>query len=59
MNLSHVMIFIPSYFDFVRLRNYFEENTISFTSISELSQCYIFFRNLYHEIVKLTKSFIV
>ncbi|CAB4378929.1 unnamed protein product [Rhizophagus irregularis] len=35
MNLSHVMIFIPSYFDFVRLRNYFEENTISFTSISE------------------------
>ncbi|GBB95965.1 hypothetical protein RclHR1_02650036 [Rhizophagus clarus] len=35
MNLSHVMIFIPSYFDFVRLRNYFEDNTISFTSISE------------------------
>ncbi|CAG8660768.1 9272_t:CDS:2, partial [Funneliformis caledonium] len=35
MNLSHVMIFIPSYFDFVRLRNYFEDNSFSFTSINE------------------------
>ncbi|CAG8432805.1 11485_t:CDS:10 [Diversispora eburnea] len=33
--LSHTMIFIPSYFDFVRLRNYFEDKDYSFASICE------------------------
>ncbi|KAF8977693.1 hypothetical protein BGZ52_006812 [Haplosporangium bisporale] len=29
------MIFVPSYFDFVRLRNYFSENKYSFAAICE------------------------
>ncbi|KAF9917621.1 rRNA-binding ribosome biosynthesis protein utp25 [Linnemannia zychae] len=32
---THTMIFIPSYFDFVRLRNYFTENKYSFAAICE------------------------
>ncbi|KAF9897635.1 rRNA-binding ribosome biosynthesis protein utp25, partial [Lobosporangium transversale] len=32
---THTMIFIPSYFDFVRLRNYFSENKYSFAAICE------------------------
>jgi U3 small nucleolar RNA-associated protein 25 len=34
---SHTIIFIPSYFDFVRLRNYFKERESSFTKLSEYS----------------------
>ncbi|KAF9585531.1 rRNA-binding ribosome biosynthesis protein utp25 [Lunasporangiospora selenospora] len=32
---THTMIFVPSYFDFVRLRNFFTENKYSFAAISE------------------------
>ncbi|KAG0036833.1 rRNA-binding ribosome biosynthesis protein utp25 [Podila clonocystis] len=32
---THTMIFVPSYFDFVRLRNYFAENKYSFAAICE------------------------
>ncbi|KAF9161097.1 rRNA-binding ribosome biosynthesis protein utp25 [Mortierella sp. AD010] len=32
---THTMIFVPSYFDFVRLRNYFTENKYSFAAICE------------------------
>ncbi|KAF9106747.1 rRNA-binding ribosome biosynthesis protein utp25 [Mortierella sp. GBA35] len=32
---THTMIFVPSYFDFVRLRNYFSENKYSFAAICE------------------------
>ncbi|KAG0749492.1 hypothetical protein G6F61_001043 [Rhizopus arrhizus] len=32
---SHTLIFIPSYFDFVRVRNYFEDNRYSYEACSE------------------------
>ncbi|KAG0348971.1 rRNA-binding ribosome biosynthesis protein utp25 [Podila humilis] len=32
---THTMIYVPSYFDFVRLRNYFTENKYSFAAICE------------------------
>lgn len=34
---SHTLIFIPSYFDFVKVRNYFKKTDIKSTSISEYS----------------------
>uniref|UniRef100_T1IPY6 U3 small nucleolar RNA-associated protein 25 homolog n=1 Tax=Strigamia maritima TaxID=126957 RepID=T1IPY6_STRMM len=36
--MSHTMIFIPSYFDFVRIRNYFKKESISFVQICEYSK---------------------
>ncbi|WAR18750.1 DIEXF-like protein [Mya arenaria] len=35
---SQTLIFVPSYFDFVRLRNYFKREEISFLQISEYSK---------------------
>ncbi|XP_034051139.1 digestive organ expansion factor [Thalassophryne amazonica] len=35
--MSHTLIYIPSYFDYVRLRNYMKKEEISFTSICEYS----------------------
>lgn len=35
---AHCMIFIPSYFDFVRIRNYFKKETLSFTQICEYTK---------------------
>jgi len=37
-SVSNIGIFIPSYFDFVRVRNYFKKEEISFVQISEYSQ---------------------
>ncbi|XP_031555549.1 digestive organ expansion factor homolog isoform X2 [Actinia tenebrosa] len=36
--MGHTAIFVPSYFDFVRLRNFFRQEEISFTHISEYSK---------------------
>lgn len=36
--MVRTMIFVPSYFDFVRLRNYFRKEDISFTQICEYSK---------------------
>ncbi|XP_043111390.1 U3 small nucleolar RNA-associated protein 25 homolog [Puntigrus tetrazona] len=35
--MSHTFIYVPSYFDFVRLRNYLKKEDISFASVSEYS----------------------
>ncbi|KAL2099200.1 hypothetical protein ACEWY4_005680 [Coilia grayii] len=36
--MAHTFIYVPSYFDFVRLRNYLKKEEVNFTSISEYSQ---------------------
>uniref|UniRef100_A0A3B4CA64 U3 small nucleolar RNA-associated protein 25 homolog n=1 Tax=Pygocentrus nattereri TaxID=42514 RepID=A0A3B4CA64_PYGNA len=36
--MSHTLIYVPSYFDFVRLRNFLKKEDISFSSISEYSK---------------------
>uniref|UniRef100_T1KMZ4 U3 small nucleolar RNA-associated protein 25 homolog n=2 Tax=Tetranychus urticae TaxID=32264 RepID=T1KMZ4_TETUR len=38
MGEAHTMIYIPSYFDFVKLRNYFRTEDINFTQICEYSK---------------------
>lgn len=35
---AHTLIFIPSYFDFVRIRNYFKKETMNFTQICEYTK---------------------
>jgi len=35
MYKAHFAVFIPSYFDYVRVRNYFQDNEYSFTSLQE------------------------
>jgi U3 small nucleolar RNA-associated protein 25 len=35
---SHVLIYIPSYFDYVRLRNYFKKEGLNFVQICEYSK---------------------
>uniref|UniRef100_A0A3Q2HI17 U3 small nucleolar RNA-associated protein 25 homolog n=1 Tax=Equus caballus TaxID=9796 RepID=A0A3Q2HI17_HORSE len=36
--MSHTLIYVPSYFDFVRLRNYFKKEELNFTHICEYTQ---------------------
>ncbi|XP_066117544.1 U3 small nucleolar RNA-associated protein 25 homolog isoform X2 [Saccopteryx bilineata] len=36
--MSHTLIYVPSYFDFVRLRNYFKREELNFTHICEYTQ---------------------
>lgn len=36
--MNHTMIFVPSYFDFVKLRNYFREEELSFVQICEYTR---------------------
>uniref|UniRef100_A0A8C3WIR2 U3 small nucleolar RNA-associated protein 25 homolog n=1 Tax=Catagonus wagneri TaxID=51154 RepID=A0A8C3WIR2_9CETA len=36
--MSHTLIYVPSYFDFVRLRNYFKKEELNFTHICEYTR---------------------
>ncbi|XP_072504033.1 U3 small nucleolar RNA-associated protein 25 homolog isoform X1 [Notamacropus eugenii] len=36
--MSHTLIYVPSYFDFVRLRNYFQKEELNFTHICEYTE---------------------
>ncbi|XP_058525122.1 U3 small nucleolar RNA-associated protein 25 homolog [Ochotona princeps] len=36
--MSHTLVYVPSYFDFVRLRNYFKKEELNFTHICEYTQ---------------------
>lgn len=36
--MAHCMIYIPSYFDYVRIRNYFKKEEINFTQICEYTK---------------------
>ncbi|KFW01660.1 Digestive organ expansion factor, partial [Eurypyga helias] len=36
--MSHTLIYVPSYFDYVRLRNYFKKEDLNFTHICEYSK---------------------
>ncbi|XP_076841849.1 U3 small nucleolar RNA-associated protein 25 homolog isoform X2 [Brachyhypopomus gauderio] len=36
--MSHTLVYVPSYFDFVRLRSYLRKEDVSFASVSEYSQ---------------------
>lgn len=36
--MAHCMIYVPSYFDYVRLRNYFKTETINFVQICEYTK---------------------
>ena len=36
--MNHVLIYIPSYFDYVRLRNYFRREGLNFVQICEYSK---------------------
>ncbi|KAB5582183.1 hypothetical protein PHYPO_G00184240 [Pangasianodon hypophthalmus] len=36
--MSHTLIYVPSYFDFVRLRNFLKKEDVSFSVISEYSE---------------------
>lgn len=37
-SMNHVLIYIPSYFDFVRLRNYFRQEELNFTQVCEYTE---------------------
>lgn len=36
--MSHTLIYVPSYFDYVRIRNYFKKDDIGFVQICEYSK---------------------
>ena len=61
--MSHTLIYIPSYFDYVRLRNYMKKEEINFASIceytskSEMSRARHFFQNGERQFVLFTERF--
>jgi U3 small nucleolar RNA-associated protein 25 len=61
--MSHTLIFIPSYFDFVKIRNYFKKNDLSSMDVSEYADKksverarYLFFHGKVH-FMMLTERF--
>lgn len=36
--MSHTLIYVPSYFDYIRIRNYFKKEDIGFVQICEYSK---------------------
>nr|XP_046269149.1 U3 small nucleolar RNA-associated protein 25 homolog [Scatophagus argus] len=61
--MSHTLIYIPSYFDYIRLRNYMKKEEINFTSIceystkSEVSRARHFFQKGDKQFVLFTERF--
>lgn len=61
--MSHTLIYIPSYFDYVRLRNYMKKEELDFASIceyssrSEVSQARHFFQRGNKQFVLFTERF--
>lgn len=41
--MAHCLVFIPSYFDFVRIRNYFKRETLNFVQICEYTKVSYFY----------------
>ena len=48
----HTAIYVPSYFDFIRIRNYMDENDYSYHVLSEYV-LYIIYYNYHLCIIKL------
>lgn len=42
-SMAHCLVFIPSYFDFVRIRNYFKRETLNFVQICEYTKVSLLF----------------
>ncbi|CAG8522914.1 5532_t:CDS:10 [Paraglomus brasilianum] len=63
MYKAHFAVFIPSYFDYVRVRNYFQDNEYSFTSLqdyssgSDISRARSHFFNGHRSYLLLTERF--
>lgn len=61
--MSHTLIYIPSYFDYVRLRNYMKKEELDFASIceyssrSEVSRARHFFQKGNKQFVLFTERF--
>lgn len=61
--MSHTLIYIPSYFDYVRLRNYMKKEEINFVSLceysskSEVSRARHFFQKGDKQFVLFTERF--
>lgn len=36
--MAHCLVYVPSYFDYIRIRNYFKKEELSFVQISEYSK---------------------
>ena len=62
--MSHTLIFIPSYFDFVKIRNYFKKNDISSMNVTEYTDKksvdrarYLFFHGKVHFMLLTERMF--